>query len=113
MKEWTSEFADKTVLLTGGGGEIGVRTAEFFVRSGAKVISTDLKFPCLTERIDFGANPVKIGLDVTDEKQIAAVVDATLGLRGGIDVVVNAAGILNVKPFLQITEKDWERTFAV
>ena len=113
MNEWTAEFVDKIVVLTGGGGEIGAHTAELFARAGAKVISTDLSFPSLRQQSDFDANPARIGLDVTDDHQIAEVVEAALGRWGRIDVVVNAAGILNVKPFLEITEQDWERTFAV
>ena len=107
------DFTGKVVFLTGGGGEIGARTSELFLRRGAKVVTTDIDFPVLDGSVDFEANPVKIALDVTDRKRVEAIIAATVENCGRLDVVVNAAGILNIKPFLEISEQEWERTFAV
>jgi 3-oxoacyl-[acyl-carrier protein] reductase len=101
------------VFLTGGGGEIGARTSEIFLRQGAKVVTTDVDFPVLDSTVDFEANPVKIALDVTDRKEVEAIMTATVKNCGRVDVVVNAAGVLDIKPFLEISEEEWERTFAV
>jgi 3-oxoacyl-[acyl-carrier protein] reductase len=107
------DFTGKVVFLTGGGGEIGARTSELFLRRGAKVVTTDIDFPVLDGSVDFEVNPVKIALDVTDRKRVEAIIAATVENCGRLDVVVNAAGILNIKPFLEISEQEWERTFAV
>jgi NAD(P)-dependent dehydrogenase (short-subunit alcohol dehydrogenase family) len=107
------DFSGKVVFLTGAGGEIGTRTAELFLRQGAKVVSTDVGFPASIDSAVFAANPVKITLDVTDRRRIGAVIAAVEKNCGRIDVVVNAAGVLNIKPFLEISEQEWERTFAV
>jgi 3-oxoacyl-[acyl-carrier protein] reductase len=107
------DFSGKVVFLTGGGGEIGARTSELFLRRGAKVVTTDIDFPVLNGSVDFEVNPVKIALDVTDRKRVEAIIAATVENCGRLDVVVNAAGILNIKPFLEISEQEWERTFAV
>jgi 3-oxoacyl-[acyl-carrier protein] reductase len=107
------DFTGKVVFLTGGGGEIGARTSELFLRRGAKVVTTDIDFPVLDGSVDFEANPVKIALDVTDRKRVEAIIAATVENCGRVDVVVNAAGVLNIKPFLEISEEEWERTFAV
>lgn len=107
------DFSGKVILLTGGGGEIGAQTAELFLKRGAKVISTDIGFSELVDTVDFKANPVRIALDVTDKRRVAEVIEAVAANCGGIDVVVNAAGVLNIKPFLEIAEEEWERTFAV
>jgi 3-oxoacyl-[acyl-carrier protein] reductase len=107
------DFDGKVVLLTGGGGEIGAQTAELFRHRGAKVVSTDLGFSDPPGSADFDANPVRIALDVTNKSRVAEVVAAVVRSCGGIDVVVNAAGVLNIKPFLEISEAEWERTFAV
>lgn len=107
------DFNGKVVLVTGGGGEIGARTVELFLRQGAKVVTADVGFPVLDGSVEFGANPVRIFLDVTDKRKVEAAVAATLKNCGRIDVVVNAAGVLNIKPFLEISEQEWERTFAV
>jgi 3-oxoacyl-[acyl-carrier protein] reductase len=107
------DMSGRVVLLTGGGGEIGARTAELFLRQGAKVVSTDVGFPASEGSADFKVNPVKISLDITDKKEVESIISAVVRNCGRIDVVVNAAGILNIKPFLEISEEEWERTFAV
>ena len=107
------DFSEKVVFLTGGGGEIGARTAELFLRQGAKVVSTDIGFSASIDSADFACNPVTVALDVTDKSQVQAVMTAVWQNYGRIDIVVNAAGVLDVKPFLEISEQDWERTFAV
>jgi 3-oxoacyl-[acyl-carrier protein] reductase len=107
------DFTGRVVFVTGGGGEIGARTAELFLRRGAKVVSTDVGFSVPVESVDFEANPVQIALDVTNRKRVETTVAATTENCGRIDVVVNAAGVLNIKPFLEISEQEWERTFAV
>jgi 3-oxoacyl-[acyl-carrier protein] reductase len=107
------DFNGRVVLITGGGGEIGKKTAELFRCQGAKVVNTDVGFPASIDSADFSANPAKISLDVTDKRKVEATIAATLENYGRIDVVVNAAGVLNIKPFLDISEVEWERTFAV
>jgi NAD(P)-dependent dehydrogenase (short-subunit alcohol dehydrogenase family) len=107
------DFSDKVIFLTGGGGEIGARSAELFLRQGGKVISTDIGFPESIDSADFAADSVQFALDVTDKTMVEAAVAAVVKNCGRIDVVVNAAGVLTVKPFLEISEQEWERTFAV
>ena len=107
------DFDGQIVLLTGAAGEIGAATAELFLQRGAKLISTDLLIQEGSDRIDFDSNPVKIGLDITDRDQVFRTVDLIFERLGRIDVVVNAAGIPSAKPFLSISEEDWDRVFAV
>ena len=52
-------------------------------------------------------------LDVTSKESVREVLAALLRRYGRLDIVVNAAGVLNVAPFLEITEEDWDRSFAV
>jgi 3-oxoacyl-[acyl-carrier protein] reductase len=108
------DFTGKTVLLTGAAGTIGAAAAELFLQRGAKVIGTDSAFVQGDDHtIDFNSNPVKIGLDVTDRNRVADIIDLVVENAGGIDVVVNAAGILDTKPFLDISDEEWDKVFAV
>jgi 3-oxoacyl-[acyl-carrier protein] reductase len=107
------DFTGKVVFLTGGGGEIGTRTAELFFQRGAKVISADVGFPDRIGAAGFTSNPAKAAIDVTDKQRVTELVEAVVQNCGRIDIVVNAAGVLNIKPFLEISEQDWDRTFAV
>jgi 3-oxoacyl-[acyl-carrier protein] reductase len=113
MKTEMLDFSERVILITGGGGEIGAKTAELFGRQGAKVAITDVGFPKLDGSVDFEANPVKFALDVTEKRNVEEAVAAVAENWGRIDVVVNAAGVLNIKPFLEISEQEWERSFAV
>jgi len=104
----------KVVLLTGAAGGIGAAVEAAFLKAGARVVSADLSFP------DPGRgpaawtdNPVRLGLEVTDKGGVEALVALAVRQWGSLDVVVNAAGVLNVKPILEISEQEWDRTFAV
>lgn len=107
-------FKDKIVLCTGSAGHIASVAVEKFLAMGARVITTDLSFPekGLSE-VDFSANPVEMHLDITMKERVDEVVDTVAERYGALDVVVNAAGILNIKPFLEITEEEWDRTFDI
>lgn len=113
MNDKILDFSGKVALLTGGGGEIGEKTAELLLSRGAEVVSTDIGFPPLSDSMDFVANPAKLALDVTDRRSIEEIVSRVVEDCGRIDIVINAAGILNIKPFLEITEEEWDRSFAV
>lgn len=108
------DFHDKIVFITGTGGRIGATTADLFLKQGARVISTDVTYDAKTAaRIDFSANPVKIGLDITDVHMVREIIDLTVEKCGRLDVVVNAAGILHIKPIMELTEGDWDQLLAV
>jgi 3-oxoacyl-[acyl-carrier protein] reductase len=114
MENSILDFTGKVAFITGAAGEIGAKTEELFLRQGARVVSADLAFPAPKgARPDFAANPLRVRLDVTRAEDVQRLVELTARERGGIDVVVNAAGVLNIKPFLEITESEWDRTFAV
>jgi 3-oxoacyl-[acyl-carrier protein] reductase len=55
----------------------------------------------------------EVTLDVTDRADVEALLQRLVDGYGGIDVVVNAAGVLDTRSFLEITETDWDRVFAV
>ena len=107
------DFEGQIVLLTGAAGEIGAATADLFLQRGAKVVSTDLAIQAGGSHIDFDANPVKIGLDITDRDQVFTAIDLIIERLGRIDIVINAAGIGSSTPFLSISEEDLDRVFAV
>jgi NAD(P)-dependent dehydrogenase (short-subunit alcohol dehydrogenase family) len=108
------EFSGKTVLVTGAAGAIGRETALLFARQGARVVAADLSFPAGVESGLTGAgNPEEVRLDVTDRAAVELLLERLVRRHGRIDVVVNAAGVLNTRAFLDIAEEDWDRVFAV
>ena len=108
------DFSDKVVVLTGGNGGIGAATGDLFLKRGAKVVSTDISFPSVDlSEIDFRKNLVSVGLDVTNSNEVAQIMDRIIEECGGIDVVVNGAGILTTKPILEIDEGQFDRVLAI
>jgi meso-butanediol dehydrogenase / (S,S)-butanediol dehydrogenase / diacetyl reductase len=104
----------KRVLITGGASGIGLATAARFLDEGARVIIVD-RDTAACERIqrDLGALTGAFHADVSDAKQVQhAFGNAVVGL-GGLDIVINNAGISIRHKFLDITAEDWDRVLAV
>ncbi|MEU9140060.1 bifunctional aldolase/short-chain dehydrogenase [Streptomyces sp. NPDC048404] len=104
-------LATRVALVTGAGSGIGRAIAERLVAEGACVVVADLNTEG-AERVaaELGGpdKAVAVGVDVTSEEQIAAAFKAAVLAFGGVDLVVNNAGISISKPLLETTAKDWD-----
>ena len=105
------ELSGKVALVTGAGEGIGARTAEVLAEAGANVIvagRTDS--PCLkvVERIRAAGHQASFQhLDVCVEDDWRRVLDDVCASFGGLDVLVNNAGVLLIKPVTEITLQEW------
>jgi len=105
---------DKRVLITGGASGIGAATAARFVEEGARVAIVD-RDPDGCARIAeevsglFGA----FRADVSDPKQVQHAFGNSVVALGGLDVVINNAGISIRHEFLKITPEEWNQVLAV
>ncbi len=105
----------KIALITGSAGGIGKGIAEKFLQEGACVVLSDIN----QERLDqtlaefqkkYGKDNIyTLKLDVTDSDSIAKASQAIALQFGGIDIVVNNAGISISKSFGDHSDQDWER----
>ena len=103
--------AGRIAFVTGGAGGIGKAIAARLVADGACVVIADLDPTKADETArELGSSDVAIGVacDVTDAEAVRAAIDATLLAFGGIDLVVNNAGLSISKPLLETTEQDWD-----
>ena len=114
----------KVALITGAAsalkGELmgfGGAAAWMFVREGAKValsdISDDIGRRAVAQLVDSGAEAIYLHLDVTDEEQWKAAVDATVSAFGKLDVLVNNAGTGSTATVEETSEKVWDGQMAV
>lgn len=104
-------LATRIALVTGAASGIGKAIAQRLAAEGACVVIADLdadKAQAAAEEI--GSSDVAIGIraDVTDEEQVQAAVDACVLAFGGIDLVVNNAGLSLSKSLLDTTAADWD-----
>ncbi len=106
---------NKTALVTGAGSGIGQCIAETYAREGARVALSDIDFDAAKSAARaIGNNAVALRCDVTSKADFAAAVAETLSAFGALDILVNNAGTTHVnKPMLDITEDEYDRTFAV
>jgi meso-butanediol dehydrogenase/(S,S)-butanediol dehydrogenase/diacetyl reductase len=105
---------DKRVLITGGASGIGAATAARFLEEGSAVVVLDRdakgraqiqsQLPKLAGTVD---------ADVSDLKQVQTAFAEAVRLMGGVDVLINNAGISIRHNFLEITPEEWDKTIAV
>lgn len=109
----------KVALVTGSGGGIGKAIAHRFAQEGACVVLSDndakrLESAAQEFRQFYGQDAsIAVPLDVTSEQQAAEAVSAATLAFGGVDIVVNNAGLSISKTFEQHSEKDWDLLYDV
>ncbi|WP_428982445.1 bifunctional aldolase/short-chain dehydrogenase [Paenarthrobacter aromaticivorans] len=103
--------ATRIALVTGAASGIGKAIATRLAADGACVVIADLNLENAQKVAEeLGGSDVAIGVqaDVTDEAQIAEAIQEAVLAFGGLDLVVNNAGLSISKPLLETTEKDWD-----
>jgi rhamnulose-1-phosphate aldolase/alcohol dehydrogenase len=104
-------LATRIALVTGAASGIGKAIAVRLAAEGACVVIADLdQANAQAAAKEIGNSDVAVGLaaDVTDEAAVQAAVDATLLAFGGIDIVINNAGLSLSKALLDTTVDDWD-----
>ncbi|MEH0564265.1 MULTISPECIES: bifunctional aldolase/short-chain dehydrogenase [Streptomyces] len=104
-------LATRVAFVTGAGSGIGKAVAHRLVAEGACVVVADLNAvnaEAVAEELGGPDKAVAVTVDVTSEEQIAAAFKAAALAFGGVDLVVNNAGISISKPLLETTARDWD-----
>jgi 3-oxoacyl-[acyl-carrier protein] reductase len=111
---------DRVVLVTAAAGTgIGFATAKRCAEEGALVVLSDRHEKRLAESaarlapLMGGAEPLAVPCDVTDEAQVQALFDAAVERHGGIDVVVNNAGLGGTANLAEMTDAQWSSVVDV
>ena len=115
----------KNVLVTGGTSGIGQAIAVRFAEHGANVAINYLRSPdeaseteeqvhaCVAKVRQEGVRDVLVGADVSDEDEVVRMVGDAVEQLGGIDVLVNNAGIQISRPSEELSSADFDRVLAV
>jgi NAD(P)-dependent dehydrogenase (short-subunit alcohol dehydrogenase family) len=101
---------NKRVLITGGASGIGAATAARFLEEGCRVVVLDRDESALQRIIqELPELAGTLRADVSDSDSVGRAFEELDQLAGGIDVLINNAGISVQNPFLQITPEQWQR----
>src|SRR5271167_4328423 len=104
----------KRVLITGGASGIGAATAARFLEEGSAVCVLD-RDATANDKIQQHLPGLSgaLAADVSNLKQVEAAFDDALRIMGGVDVLVNNAGISIRHDFLKISPEEWDKVIAV
>src|SRR6516162_382797 len=109
---------NNVALVTGAASGMGLATARAFVEAGAAVVLADYR----QDQVDAeakkltteGYEAIAIGCDVSDDAQVAAMVDSTVAYFGRLDAAFNNAGVMaRISPTADSTCEEWDRVIGI
>jgi len=111
-------FENRVALVTGAASGMGLATAKAFAEAGAAVVLADFREEAVkaeAERlIAAGHKAIAIRCDVSDEAQVAAMVNRTVADFGRLDAAFNNAGVMaRIAPTADSTYEEWERVIGI
>lgn len=102
----------RRVIITGGSSGIGLETARLFLAEGGRVALLDLDGG-RAAAASLGLGATGVACDVTDEASVQKAIEAADAALGGVDGLVNSAGISLWRPLAETTYEDWRRVHAI
>ena len=113
-----SDLTGRVALVTGAAGGIGLAACQRLARDGADVAMADLNGDALARAAEnvasaAGVRTLPIEVDVSSRPQVLDMAAKVTHVLGPVNILVNAAGILELGNIMEITEQQWDRTLAV
>src|SRR5690242_16021648 len=113
----SENIRSKVVVITGASSGLGEATARYLAARGAKVVlgarRADRLQGLVHEITEAGGDAFALTTDVTDSRQVQALVDAAVTRHGRLDVILNNAGVMPHSPLERRKTDDWDRTIDV
>jgi NAD(P)-dependent dehydrogenase (short-subunit alcohol dehydrogenase family) len=111
-------FENRVALVTGAASGMGLATAKAFAEAGAAVVLADFREEAVKAEaqrlITAGHKAIAIRCDVSNEAQVAAMVDRTVAEFGRLDAAFNNAGVMaRIAPTADSTYEEWERVIGI
>ncbi|HBU14529.1 MAG TPA: D-threitol dehydrogenase [Gemmobacter sp.] len=106
-------LSGKVAVVTGAASGIGAAIAAAYAAKGARVAYLDMNLEAATAAAAQSATGAAFRCNVTDGASVAAAVADVQAAFGGIDILVNSAGIVDLAPAEDLTDGAWQRTLDV
>ena len=117
MQQASLPLAGKAAIVTGGARGIGKGIVLELARAGADVLIADLLEDAMqataAEVRALGRRVLTRRVDVIDAAQVQAMVDQAVAGLGGLDILVNCAGVISIRPVAELAERDWDFVMGV
>ncbi|HUV80967.1 MAG TPA: SDR family NAD(P)-dependent oxidoreductase [Patescibacteria group bacterium] len=111
------DLKGKAVIITGSRQGMGKADALAFAENGAKVTVADIsqeECQLVVDEIEKnGGQGLAVKCDVSNGKEVEEMIKKTVEKFGKVDILVNNAGICQFKPFLELTEDEWQKTLDI
>jgi len=108
------KLSGKIAMVTGGSRGIGRAIAVAFAEAGADLVVNFVKNRQSAEKVrntiaNLGKSCLIVQADVANASQVNTLINRAIGEYGRIDILVNNAGVIGLAPFLEVSEKEWDR----
>src|SRR3954464_11960349 len=112
------DYSGKVALVTGAAAGMGLATAWAFAEAGAAVVLADFKEDLVKAQaqklVDAGHKVIAVQCDVSDDAQVAAMVERTVAAFGRLDCAFNNAGVMaRIAATADSTREEWDRVIGV
>ena len=111
------DLKNKVAIITGARQGMGKSYALTLAKAGAKVVVADISQEDCEKVVEeikkAGGEALAVKCDVSKKEEVDNMVKAAVDKWGKVDILVNNAGICQFKPFLEITEEEWDRTIDI
>jgi len=114
-----SRVKNKTAVVTGGGSGLGAASCELLAKEGAMVVVTDVNAEAAEQTANVikqrGGKAIALHQDVVDQDRWQEVIDTTVSEFGGLDVLVNNAGIVGAgtAPMEDASFESWRQVMTI
>jgi NAD(P)-dependent dehydrogenase (short-subunit alcohol dehydrogenase family) len=118
MSKNTLDFTGKVALVTGASSGMGLATAKAFADAGAAVVLADIREDLVRAEAEklsaAGQKAIAVRCDVSDDGEVAAMVDRAVSEFGRLDAAFNNAGVMaRIAPTADSTREEWDRVIGV
>jgi NAD(P)-dependent dehydrogenase (short-subunit alcohol dehydrogenase family) len=111
------DLQNKVAIVTGAKQGIGLGIAKTLAEEGCNVVISDIREEGAKESSEkmnsLGLKTIAIKCDVSKKEEVENLIIETVKAFGKVDILVNNAGIFPYKPFMEMTEEDWDKVIDV
>lgn len=113
MSRLSADFTGEVVAVTGAANGLGLASAQWFAAAGATVVGIDHDERLIDVMTGLGEGHHAVVADLLEEGSVDRVIADVVDAAGGLDVLVNSAGVALLDPALELSDEKWDTTIAL